>query len=229
MQPRSNKRGIVGLLCCVVVSAATGCELDTAGTPQVIAGPLVPSPVALHAPYVWDTRDELMVWTENTVSRGSFSIDTDDSNGAIAARWTLPTIDFARARHRPAGPVNPGGAGAVSVVSRRRVESRALVVRLVRSHQRSNTRRSTDNSSRPQNRPGVEGSGVHALEPARTATARCPVSVIPRHSEPGPAEDRHHCARQLRAGVASGVDDGRLSQRLAGFSRRPEGTLSGAG
>ena len=87
MQPRSNKRGIVGLLCCVAVSAATGCELDTAGTPQVIAGPLVPSPVALHAPYVWDTRDELMVWTENTVSRGSFSIDIDDSNGAIAARF----------------------------------------------------------------------------------------------------------------------------------------------
>ena len=87
MQPRSNKRGIVGLLCCVVVSAATGCELDTAGTPQVIAGPLVPSPVALHAPYVWDTRDELMVWTENTVSLGSFSIDNHDSNGAIAARF----------------------------------------------------------------------------------------------------------------------------------------------
>ena len=87
MPPRSNKRGVAGLLCCAAVSAAAGCELGSAGTPQVIAGPLVPSPVALQAPYVWDTRDELMVWTENTVSSGSFSIDDDDSNGAIAARF----------------------------------------------------------------------------------------------------------------------------------------------
>jgi hypothetical protein len=60
-----------------------GCELDNTGTPQVIAGPSVPSPVPLHAPYVWDTPEELMVWTDNAVSRGSFSIDSDDSNGAI--------------------------------------------------------------------------------------------------------------------------------------------------
>jgi hypothetical protein len=61
-----------------------GCELDNASVPQIIPGPSVPSPVPLHAPYVWDTREELVVWTENIVSRGSFSIDNDDSNGAIA-------------------------------------------------------------------------------------------------------------------------------------------------
>jgi hypothetical protein len=55
-----------------------GCELDSAGVPQVIPGPSVPSPVPLPAPYVLDTREEL-VWTENIVSRGSFSIDSDDS------------------------------------------------------------------------------------------------------------------------------------------------------
>jgi hypothetical protein len=61
--------------------------LDNAGTPQVIPGPFVPSPVPLQAPYVWDTRDELVVWTGNGVSRGSFSIDDADSNGAIAIQF----------------------------------------------------------------------------------------------------------------------------------------------
>jgi hypothetical protein len=64
-----------------------GCELDTAGTPQVIPGPSVPSPVPLHAPYVWDTPEELRVWTDNAVSRGSFSIDDTDSNGAIVIQF----------------------------------------------------------------------------------------------------------------------------------------------
>ena len=64
-----------------------GCEMDNAGTPQIIAGPSVPSPVPLHAPYVWDTKEELRVWTDNAVSRGSFSIDSDDSNGAITIQF----------------------------------------------------------------------------------------------------------------------------------------------
>ena len=65
-----------------------GCELDNTGTPQIIPGPSVPSPVPLHAPYVWDTPEELMVWTNNAVSRGSFSIESDDSNGAIRIQLT---------------------------------------------------------------------------------------------------------------------------------------------
>ena len=64
------------------------CELDNTGTPQIIAGPSVPSPVPLHAPYMWDTPEELRVWTDNAVSRGSFSIDSDGSNGAITIQFT---------------------------------------------------------------------------------------------------------------------------------------------
>ena len=80
---------IVGAICCVAWSARmmAGCELDNTGTPQVIAGPSVPSPVRLHVPYVWDTAEELMVWTNNAVSRGSFSIDSNDSNGAITIQF----------------------------------------------------------------------------------------------------------------------------------------------
>ena len=103
-----------------------GCELDNAGVPQVIPGPSVPSPVPLHPPYVWDTREELVVWTGNIVSRGSFSIDSDDSNGAIAIQLAgtsggmlllrgpdldppAQAIRAARIRYQwlPDGPPNP--------------------------------------------------------------------------------------------------------------------------
>jgi hypothetical protein len=80
---RFDKRVAAGLLCCLAAVMTAGCELDNAGVPRIIPGPSVPSPVPLHPPYVWDTREELVVWTENMVSRGSFSIDSDDSNGAI--------------------------------------------------------------------------------------------------------------------------------------------------
>ena len=91
MQTRSNRPHlIIGAICCVVWGAGmiAGCELDNTGTPHVIPGPSVPSPIPLHAPYVWDTREELKVWTDNAVSRGSFSIDETDSNGAIAIQFT---------------------------------------------------------------------------------------------------------------------------------------------
>jgi hypothetical protein len=79
-------RVLLGLAACAAIAA--GCERDTSGVPQIIPGPSVPSPVPLHAPYVWDTPEELKVWTDNAVSRGSFSIDETDSNGAIAMRFT---------------------------------------------------------------------------------------------------------------------------------------------
>ena len=89
MAIRSNKHVTAGWVPCVIagVGLIAGCELNDAGAPQVIPGPLVPSPVPLHPPYVWDAREELMVWTRNSVSRGSFSIDSVGSNGAIAARF----------------------------------------------------------------------------------------------------------------------------------------------
>jgi hypothetical protein len=83
---RSNRRGVTcGIAACAAIMA--GCKFDNAGLPQIVPGPSVPSPVPLHAPYIWDTREELVVWIENAVSRGSFSIDDADSNGAIAVQF----------------------------------------------------------------------------------------------------------------------------------------------
>ena len=83
MPARFTKRIVSGSIGCLLVFSA-GCELENAVVPRIIPGPSVPSPAPLRAPYIWDTREELVVWTGNSVSRGSFSIDTDDSNGAIA-------------------------------------------------------------------------------------------------------------------------------------------------
>src|SRR5688572_15611429 len=65
VRTRSSRRGNLGLIFCVMACAVMveGCELDNAGAPQIIAGPSVPSPVPLRAPYVWDMPDELVVWT----------------------------------------------------------------------------------------------------------------------------------------------------------------------
>ena len=89
MRPRFNKHPILRQVSCAVACAVivAGCELDDTGTPRVIPGPFVPSPVPLQAPYIWDTQEELIVWTENAVSRGSFSVDDVDSNGAIAIQF----------------------------------------------------------------------------------------------------------------------------------------------
>ncbi len=60
-----------------------GCE-SRGPAAHIIAGPAVPSPVPLSAPFVWDTQEQLAVWTENSVSRGSFWIDNDGADGTIA-------------------------------------------------------------------------------------------------------------------------------------------------
>lgn len=93
MPARFTRRFVSGSIGCLLLGCAVlsaGCELENPVVPRVIPGPPVPSPVPLRAPYVWDTRDELVVWTGNAVSRGSFSIDTEDSNGAIAVQVPSP-------------------------------------------------------------------------------------------------------------------------------------------
>ena len=75
---------------CIVIAfaciATPGCERRNQADPWVIPGPTVPS-VTLREPFVWDTREELMAWTDNTVTRGPFRIDSNGSNGAIAVEF----------------------------------------------------------------------------------------------------------------------------------------------
>lgn len=50
------------------------CEVGEPKPVQFIAGPAVPSPIPTGAPYVWDTRTELEVWTNNAVTRGQITL-----------------------------------------------------------------------------------------------------------------------------------------------------------
>jgi hypothetical protein len=109
---RFARRIVFGSIGCVLVLSA-GCELENAVVPRVIPGPSVISPVPLRAPYIWDTREELAVWIGNSVSRGSFAIDTDDSNGAIAMRV-------------------PGSTGTLLVLRGPDIEPPAQAIRAVR-------------------------------------------------------------------------------------------------
>ena len=61
--------------------AAVACD-DVRRPSSIIAGPAVPSPIPLTAPYVWDTREQLAVWIENDVSRGHLEL-VGDSEGAF--------------------------------------------------------------------------------------------------------------------------------------------------
>jgi hypothetical protein len=87
---RANERTVrvVVAVACIVTLA---CERRSGGDPWVIPGPTVPG-VVLREPFVWDTREELMAWTDNAVTRGPIRIDTNGSNGAIA-------IDFVAGRY----------------------------------------------------------------------------------------------------------------------------------
>jgi hypothetical protein len=58
-----------------VAVLTAGCEGATRPSPIVIPGPSVPNPMPSAAPYVWDTRDELAIWVENPVARGSLAIE----------------------------------------------------------------------------------------------------------------------------------------------------------
>lgn len=128
MRTHLGERGILRLISCGLscVILMVGCKLEDAGTPRVIAGPAVPSPVQLHAPYGWDTPEELTVWIRNPVSRGPFGIDAADSNGAITSQFTggiserlilrgpdidppAPSIRAVRVRYQwlPGGVSNP--------------------------------------------------------------------------------------------------------------------------
>jgi hypothetical protein len=61
----------------------TGC--DTGGRPPafVIPGPTVPSPIPTAPPYRWDTYDELSIWMQNSVARGSLTLEGSGAEAFI--------------------------------------------------------------------------------------------------------------------------------------------------
>jgi hypothetical protein len=115
----------------VLATLTAGC--DNAGRPPafVIPGPTVPSPVPTAAPYVWDTRDELAIWIDNAVSRGSLALEGTGAGAFVRIdqlerEWVMRGPDLVpsatgvrtvrvRYRWRPDASLPPSAARTVHV------------------------------------------------------------------------------------------------------------------
>ena len=78
------------------------CESGDRPGAFVIPGPTVPSSLPTETPYVWDSREELVVWVNNSVSKGSFTIDGSGAAAIIRvdrpdSQWTLRGPDLSPA------------------------------------------------------------------------------------------------------------------------------------
>ena len=97
----SNGRALAvvfGLL--LVCGAVAGCRIESGRPVYAIPGPTVPSDVPTQAPYVWDSREELEVWTSNNVSHGPVSLEGAGREAVIriatgVSEWVLrgPDLD----------------------------------------------------------------------------------------------------------------------------------------
>ena len=78
------------LLASVVASvAAAGC--GTVPEPLVIPGPTAPSRVTTDQPLVWDSREELLDWVANSVTRGPITVEGDGAAAFIRVKLDFNT------------------------------------------------------------------------------------------------------------------------------------------
>ena len=78
------------------------CEIGKRPPGVVVPGPTVPSPFPTVAPYVWDTADELSIWMNNPVARGSLVLEGSGADAFIRIDrtdrdWLLRGPDLAPA------------------------------------------------------------------------------------------------------------------------------------
>jgi len=66
-----------------ILILTTGCRTGEEPASYVIAGPTVPSPVTPLTADVWDSREELAVWTENVVARGTLALEGTGTDAFI--------------------------------------------------------------------------------------------------------------------------------------------------
>ena len=91
--------GRLVVLIVLTMTVTAACESDDHPGAYVIAGPTVPSSLPTQTPYVWDSPEELSMWVNNGVSKGSFTIDGSGNAAVIRvdrpdAPWTLRGPDL---------------------------------------------------------------------------------------------------------------------------------------
>src|SRR5687768_11088054 len=67
----------------VLALLAGACEIGERPSEFAIPGPTVPSDVPTALPHVWDTREELGVWANNQVTRGTLTLEGSDGGAFI--------------------------------------------------------------------------------------------------------------------------------------------------
>src|SRR5687768_15238552 len=68
----------------IATAAAVGC--GGVAEPFVIPGPTAPSRVTTDQPLVWDSREELLDWVANAVTRGPITVEGDGAAAFIRVR-----------------------------------------------------------------------------------------------------------------------------------------------
>jgi hypothetical protein len=91
----------------IATAAAAGC--GDVPEPLVIPGPTAPSRVTTHQPFVWDSREELLDWAANAVTRGPITVEGDGAAAFI--RVKLDVNDYAM-RGPDLAPLATGVRGA---------------------------------------------------------------------------------------------------------------------
>ena len=71
------------LLLILLALQTTACEIGGRPPGVVVRGPTVPSPFPTAPPYVWDTADELSIWMNNPVARGSLALEGSGTGAFI--------------------------------------------------------------------------------------------------------------------------------------------------
>ena len=162
----------------VILLAVLTAGCDTGGRPPafVIPGPTVPSPLPTAPPYVWDTRDELAIWMNNAVARGSLALEGSGVDAFIRIdradrEWLLRGPDLTHTRGRRPHAEHPVSVAPGSRFATWRVPYRARHSALPDDHpgrrirpQRTGRRVRHPRSSKRLDRHRVDPRAIHAAD-----------------------------------------------------------------
>src|SRR5688572_1530265 len=80
---------MIKFLPALVIAAAAAAGCDRVPESLVIPGPTAPSRVITNQPLVWDSREELLDWVSNAVTRGPISVEGDGAAAFIRVKLDI--------------------------------------------------------------------------------------------------------------------------------------------
>ena len=77
---------MIKYLLVLVIAAAAAAGCGDVPEPLVIPGPTAPGRVTTGRPLVWDSREELLDWVANAVTRGPIAVEGDGAAAFIRVK-----------------------------------------------------------------------------------------------------------------------------------------------